>query len=157
MGQGGKMDKILRHAQAHGEIFEALSFFNKAMSVTAGEKTIDYLHDISKLFSKDIISHLKFEEGRIFSLVLSDGSLKDKGFIRSLQHEHIDILAKIDEFNDLLPKGNFESSDKNKVKGLVELSKEIIKMMLTHARKEDGELFPLLKRLGYSIAETKVN
>lgn len=145
------MDKILRHAQEHGEIFEALSFFNKAVSVMEGKKAPDYLPDIGKLFSKDIVNHLKFEEGQIFSLVLSNGSLKDKGIIRSLQHEHIDILGKIDEFNEQFSKGKIASADKGKIRDLTELSREIIAMMTTHSRKEDRELFPVFKRLGYSL------
>ena len=147
------MDKILRHAREHGEIFEALSFFNKAVSVMEGKKALDYLPDIGKLFSKDIVNHLRFEEGQVFSLVLNNGSLKDKGIIRSLQHEHIDILGKIDEFNEQFSKGNFASADKDKIRGLAELSREIIAMMTTHSRKEDRELFPVFKRLGYSLQE----
>lgn len=145
------MDKILRQAQEHGEIFEALSFFNKAVSAMEGKKTLDYLQDIGKLFSKDIANHLRFEESQLFSLILNNSGLKDKGLIRSLQHEHIDILGKIDEFKELFSKGNFAAADKDKLRGLVELSREIIKMMLTHSRKEDRELFPVFKRLGYSL------
>lgn len=145
------MDKILRHAQEHGEIFEALSFFNKAVSVMEGKKALDYLPDISKLFSKDIINHLRFEEGQIFSLVLDKGGLKDKGFIRSLQHEHIDILTKIDQFKEAFSKGKIASLDKDRLNGLVGLIREIIEMMATHSRKEDRVLFPLFKRLGYSL------
>ena len=144
------MDKLLKHAQAHGEIFESLAFFNKATAAIEGKKTIDYLKDFSKLFLKDIVSHLKFEESQIFSIVFSGGTLTDKELIRALQHEHIDLLNKIDQFNDLFSKCNFQPT-KNNLKILVEVSREIIKMMLTHSRKEDRELFPLLKRLGYSI------
>lgn len=145
------MDKILKHAQEHGEIFEALSFFNKAVSVMEGRKTPDYLPDISKLFLKDIVNHLRFEESQIFSLVLNNGVLRDKGLVRSLQHEHIDILGKIDEFKELFSKGKIASADKDKIKSLAELIREIITMMTTHSRKEDRELFPVFKRLGYSL------
>ncbi|TAN62996.1 hemerythrin domain-containing protein [bacterium] len=145
------MDKILRHAREHGEIFEALSFFNKAASVAEGKKALDSLPGINRLFSRDIANHLRFEESRIFSLVLNNGGLKDKCIIRALQHEHIDILEKIDEFKELFAGGSFAPEDKQRAKGLVELSREIINMMLTHSRKEDRELFPVFKRLGYSL------
>ncbi len=145
------MDKLLKHAQDQGEIFESLSFFNKAMAAE-GKKAAEYLHDIGKLFAKDIVSHLKFEEGRVFSVVLSEGALKDKSFIRSLQREHIDILEKMDLFRDLFSRFNPKSQgNKYEADDLVDISREIIRMMLTHSRKEDKELFPLLKRLGYAF------
>jgi iron-sulfur cluster repair protein YtfE (RIC family) len=145
------MDKLLKHAQQQGEIFESLSFFNKAM-VAEGKKGAEYLQNISKLFAKDIIAHLKFEEGRIFPLVFSDGALKDKRLIRSLQREHIDILEKIDQFKDLFSKFNSQSQgSKSEVKDLVGIGMQIIQKMLAHSRKEDRELFPLLKRLGYAL------
>ena len=149
------MDAITRHAQAHGEIFEALTFFNKAMSVTENDKAPDFIKKISKLFERDIIEHLKTEEREVFSIVLSRGTLAEKRIIRSLQREHINILEKIDRFKDLIQKSGLRPNEAQ-TRELTTLNKGIIELMLRHSRKEDEELFPLLKGMGCRIEANKM-
>lgn len=149
------MDAITRHAQAQGEIFEALTFFNKAMSVTGKDKAPDYIKKISKLFEQDIITHLKTEESEIFPMALSVGTLSEKRLIRSLQREHINVLEKIDQFKDLVLKSGLHPNEEQ-MKEITVVNADIIELMLSHARKEDEELFPLLKAMGCRIEANKM-
>ena len=142
------MDPITKHAQVQGEMFEALAFFNQAVSLLSQKKTEEYLKGVKKLFQKDIIGHLAFEESGVFPLVVNAGTLEEKRLIRSLQRDHINLLEKIDQFEDLLGKAESQA--------LVALSREIIELMLAHSRKEDRELFPLLKSIGCRVGKAKI-
>lgn len=150
------MDAITKQAQEQGEIFETLSFFNQSIKALNKASTDEFIKDIKKLFLKDLIAHFKFEETGVFPLVLRAGSLKDKALIRSLQTDHITILDKLDKFEEY---ANSYAQNKNQEerKKLVTLSKEIVELMLAHTRKEDKELFPLLKNIGCRVAEGKVS
>lgn len=144
------MDKLTRESQDHKGIFEALTFFRKSLSVTSDEKREDYVKDLSKFFQENIDAHFEFEEKEIFPLVLAVSSSEEKHFIRELQQEHIRILDKLDQFNELIVKSGFHPEEKQKNE-LLELSNEIIKMVLDHARKEDLKLFPILENIGIDL------
>lgn len=149
------MDAIIRHAQAQGEIFEALTFFKKAVAALEKEKTPEYLKKIRTLFERDIVEHFKTEENEIFPIVLSSGTLLEKRIIRSLQRDHIDVLEKIDEVKEYLLKCGAHPNEKQ-TRELTALNKDIIELMLTHSRKEDKELFPLLKSIGCRIEANRM-
>ena len=149
------MDTITRHAQSHGEIFEALTFFNKAMALMKNDQMPEFIKKISKLFEEDIVNHFKTEEREIFSVVLSCGSLPEKRMIRALQREHIDVLEKIDHFKDMVAAFSLKPSEAQ-TSELASLNKDIIATMLDHSHREDKELFPLLKEIGCRIESNKI-
>lgn len=149
------MDTITRHAQSHGEIFEALTFFNKAIAVMQKDQMPEFIAKISKLFEEDIVNHFKTEEKEIFSVVLSCGKLLEKRMVRSLQREHIEVLEKIDQFKDMVLKCGLKPNEAQ-AKELASLNKDIIETMLSHSHREDKELFPLLKEIGCRIESNKM-
>ncbi|MDD5730782.1 MAG: hemerythrin domain-containing protein [Candidatus Omnitrophica bacterium] len=142
------MDKLLKLAEEHGEIFEALTFFKKAMSVISREQTPGQIDDFNKLFRSDVAAHFKFEENQVFPAVLKGADLRVKKIVRDLQRDHIDILEKLDLFQDRAsrPASGYEDLDKT-----AGVAKEIIAMAIKHARKEDTQLFPLVKKLGIKL------
>lgn len=144
------MDKLTEAAQAHGEIFESMTFFKKAMAVVSNQKTPDDIKELNKFFDSHIVAHFQFEEKEIFPFVLTNGTPEEKHLIRSLQQEHIRLFDKLDQFKDLISKLD-SHPEEDEVNKLASLSKEIIEMTLKHGRKEDDELFPLLKERSYDF------
>lgn len=140
------MDKLIRHAREQGEIFEALTFFNTAMAAIKKDRTEDYQRDLSRLFQKDVVEHLKFEEEQIFPLVFTAGGYLEKRLISSLQREHKNILKEIDRFKALTAKSDLNSGREAR-KRFDTLAKKLIRLMLSHSRREDKKLFPLLKNI----------
>jgi len=146
------MDKLTKLALEHGQVFETLAFFKETMFlVNAQKKPQKCIADLNKFFDEYVIKHFKFEEEEIFPAVISSGTQEEKGIVRSLQREHIDILEKLDQFKDLILKF-YLGQDESRIQEALNLSKEIIEMVLKHARREDGSFFPLLKNRGFEFA-----
>jgi iron-sulfur cluster repair protein YtfE (RIC family) len=149
------MDKITKLAQDHGEIFETLAFFNESISkITLDDKksSDECVANLNTFFGKQLSEHFKYEENEIFPLVLSIGKAQEKHLVRELQHEHIDIMEKVDEIKDLIiSMGYPDKCDKSRLEELVKLNKTAIETILKHARKEDSQLYPFLKDKGYKF------
>ncbi|MFH1239096.1 MAG: hemerythrin domain-containing protein [bacterium] len=144
------MDKLTKEAQYHGEIFESLTFFQKSLAALAGEKSESCLKDLNIFFDEHIVEHFQFEEKEIFDIIIKSATPEEKHLIRSLQEEHIQLLDRIDRFKDLFAQCEVKP-EKNKLEARVTLSKDIVETMLAHARKEDTELFPLLRKYHLDI------
>jgi iron-sulfur cluster repair protein YtfE (RIC family) len=149
------MDKITKLAQDHGEVFEALAFFNESLSkITIDNQTSadDCMVNINTFFGKQLSDHFEFEEKEIFPVVLSIGKAQEKHLVRDLQREHIDIMEKVDQIRDaIIAMGYPEKCDWNNLEELIKLNKEAIDMLMKHARKEDLQLYPFLKDKGYKF------
>lgn len=139
------MDKLTKAAQDHGEIFEMMTLFKKAISEVADEKAPEHVSDLNKFFNNYIIPHFQYEEEKLFPIVFKDGTLDEKGIVRGLQQDHIRILEKVDRFKDLVSKYGTHSEE-GKVTEISNLGKEIIEETIEHARHEDTNLFPLIKK-----------
>lgn len=139
------MDKLTKESQEHGEIFESLTFFKKSLEVFANSETSDYIEKFQKFIDKYIVAHFEFEENKLFPTILKSGTLKEKYLIRELQLEHNQTLVKVDQFKDLISSYGYQPIGVQ-IKEIIKHSREIIEMMLQHTRKEDKELFPMLKK-----------
>ena len=146
------MDKLTKLALEHGQVFETLAFFKESIFLAdPKKKPQERLKELYKFFSEEVVKHFQFEEEEIFPSVISAGTQEEKIIVRSLQHEHIDILDKIDQFKDSILNSNLDENKRQMQESLT-LSKEIMELMLKHARKEDDSLFPLLKNRGFEFA-----
>lgn len=139
------MDKLLKEAKEHGEIFEEMTLFKKSLATLSCKQAPNCLKKIKAFFATYIGGHFRFEEKKIFPQLFKICNSKEKNLIRQLQLEHIKILDKLDKMNNLLQK-NKRSLGKNQVDKLLEVSKKVIALTLLHARKEDTRLFPVLKK-----------
>ena len=148
------MDILTKLVSEHKEVGERMSFFKQSISVIDAEKTPNYVRDLSKFFQEYILAHFEFEESQIFPTVLTIGALEEKHLIRILQQEHISILDKFDKFRDAILHSGFHL-DVNQMDELVSLAREIIEMQVNHAHKEDEELYPILKKLGFNLTQYK--
>jgi iron-sulfur cluster repair protein YtfE (RIC family) len=144
------MDKLLKLSQEHGEVFESLAFFKKAMAVVNTEDTPGHIDDLKKFLTEDVLAHFMYEENHIFPKVLKSGSLEAQKIVRELQGEHIKILGKLDIFNDLVAKAG-NSPGLAQVKKITGVVKQMVELILPHARKEDRAFFPLVKKLGIKL------
>ena len=139
------MDKLTKESQDHGEIFESMTFFEKSLNAFANGEAPDYVEKLQKFIDEYIVEHFNFEEKELFPAILKSGTLKEKHLIRDLQIEHIEALDKTDQFKELISSYGYQPKG-DQVKEIMEQIKGIIEMVLAHARKEDSELFPLLKK-----------
>lgn len=139
------MDKLTKESQEHGEIFESLTFFKKSLEVFANSETLNYIEKFKKFIEEYLVAHFEFEENELFPTILKSGTLKEKYLIRELQLEHNQTLVKVDQFKDLISSYGYQPIGVQ-IKEIIKHSREIIEMMLQHTRKEDKELFPMLKK-----------
>lgn len=139
------MDKLTKESQEHGEIFESLTFFKKSLEVFANSETLNYIEKFKKFIEEYLVAHFEFEENELFPTILKSGTLKEKHLIRELQLEHNQTLVKVDQFKDLISSYGYQPIGVQ-IKEIIKHSREIIEMMLQHTRKEDKELFPMLKK-----------
>lgn len=139
------MDKLTKESQEHGETFESLTFFKKSLEVFTNSETSDYVEKFQKFINKYIVAHFEFEENELFPTILKSGTPKEKHLIRELQLEHDQTLGKVDQFKDLITSYDYQPIGV-RIKEIMKHSREIIEMMLQHTRKEDKELFPMLKK-----------
>ncbi len=139
------MDKLTKESQEHGEIFESLTFFKKSLEVFANSETSDFIEKFQKFIDEYLVEHFEFEENELFPTILKGGTPKEKHLIRELQLEHDQILGKVDQFKNLISSCGYQPIGVQ-IKEIIRYSREIIKMVLQHARKEDKELFPMLRK-----------
>ncbi len=144
------MDKLLKLAKEHEEVFESLSFFKKAMSITSSEKTPAHIEDFDSLFKEYVLAHFEYEERQIFPKVVRSSLFEAQRVVRELQRDHIDIYAKLDQFHELTCRyGNKPTL--GQMKKITEVAQAVIAMVVAHARKEDSRFFPLVKKLGIQL------
>ena len=139
------MDKLTKEAQQHGEIFESMTFFKKSLEAFTNGEAPDYIKKLQKFIDEYIVAHFEFEEKELFPTILESGVPKEKHLIRELQIEHVQALDKVDQFKDFISSYGCQP-ERDQVKEIMDQSRGIIEMILMHARKEDIELSPLLKK-----------
>lgn len=130
--------------EEHKTISEELSFLKgylpylyDGQSFDNGSRTMDF-------FDKTVVGHFENEERRLFTIALAGGQPEIKKTVRRLQHEHIDILAKLDTARDIVLKYGYKFPDQGVKDAFTGALKELMEMVILHARKEDEELFPYL-------------
>jgi hemerythrin-like domain-containing protein len=143
--KGSGMDKLTRESKEHGKIIEAMAFFEKFIEAFTNEKVPDYIERLHQFSDEYIVKHFQFEEEELFPLILKVGDAEESRLVQELQEEHVRILEVLAEFNDII--SLYESQpNREQVKGIVKLSEGVISMVLNHARKEDKQLFPAVKK-----------
>lgn len=139
------MDKLTREAHEHGKILESIVFFEKFLKVITSDDAETYIPGIYKFADEYIVQHFRFEEQQLFPIILQKGSSEEKDLIAELQRDHEQILDSLREFKAILslyePQPN-----KVQVKKIIQSSEAVISEIISHARKEDDRLFPLLKK-----------
>ncbi len=94
-------------------------------------------------FDEYIVKHFKFEEEEIFSLILKHGNEKEKRMVQGLQNDHLEILNKLADFMKTVSFYGSQPNEKQ-IEDIMSSSRELLEMILRHARKEDLQLFPNL-------------
>lgn len=139
------MDKLTREIHEHDQIIEAMAFFENFLKAITSDDVEDYLSRLHQFSDEYIVEHFKFEEQEIFPLILQQGSSAEKAFIRELQEDHRQILASLAEFIKVISSYR-DQPDKEEVKNIIKSSETVVSQVILHARKEDENLFPALKK-----------
>lgn len=145
------MDIITQLSRDHENILEEAIILKSSILVIKDiEKAPANLEKISSFFQAGVIPHFDFEEKKIFPSLLGSASNEEKELVRVLLEEHASMLREIERFAGLNLK--FKSGATSDLLGeLCGLGKEIVDALLSHARKEDKELFPILRNKGYKF------
>jgi hemerythrin-like domain-containing protein len=120
-----------------------MAFFEKLVEAIESGKLDNYIENIQFFIDEYIVKHFKFEEEKIFPMIIQHGSPEERAMIQELQQEHVQILNELDTFRERLLCYN-SSLLKKDVEKIIGSSKGIVKMILMHAQKEDEQLFPNL-------------
>ncbi|WP_446011018.1 hemerythrin domain-containing protein [Candidatus Electrothrix sp.] len=137
------MDKLTKLCLDHTYLSERMAFFEKLIEAIESGDLENYIDKIQFFIDEYIVKHFKFEEEKIFPMIIQHGSPEEKMMVQELQQEHALILRKLDTFKEKLLRYN-SSLLKSDVETIIEASKGIVRMILMHAQKEDERLFPNL-------------
>uniref|UniRef100_UPI004055F818 hemerythrin domain-containing protein n=1 Tax=Candidatus Electrothrix sp. TaxID=2170559 RepID=UPI004055F818 len=137
------MDKLTKLCLDHTYLSERMAFFEKLIEAIESGDLENYIDKIQFFIDEYIVKHFKFEEEKIFPMIIQHGSPEEKMMVQELQQEHALILRELDTFKEKLLRYN-SSLLKSDVETIIEASKGIVRMILMHAQKEDERLFPNL-------------
>ena len=138
-----KMDKLTKAYLDHGMISEEMTFFEKFVEGIDADEVEDYLVRIRKFSDEYIVNHFRFEEEEVFPLILKYGNEKEQKMVQMLKNDHVKILQKLDEFMKKVTAYGAHPSEAE-IEEIMHSSRELLEMVLLHARKEDAHLFPNL-------------
>ena len=137
--------------KTHTQISELTELLRVSLPYLNSEKQCQDVKKVINFLQDNIAPHFDYEENRIFGIVLIIGDLEIKQTVRTLQQEHIFILSKFDKIKEIVFKHGFSFHDQKVKDEFIALSKEIITLLLQHARKEDEELLPYLEEKGIKM------
>ena len=140
------MDILIKIAQEHDEYIRVMSVIKKSLKTISDDEGPSLLDELKQFIDEYLVGHFELEENECFPTILKIGSPEEKYLIRKLQTEHVQILDKIGQFNDLYSSNGYHMKEIVQVKKIHSYSKEIINMVIQHARKENLELLPILKK-----------
>ena len=138
-----RMDKLTKAYLDHGMISEEMTFFKKFVQGIDADEVEHYLSKLRNFSEEYIVNHFKFEEEEIFPLIIQYGNEKERKMVQLLQQEHIKILKKLEEFMEQVASYGAHPT-KKEIEEIMLSSREVLEMVLLHARKEDTCLFPNL-------------
>ena len=142
------LDKVKKD---HKRISEEMELLKVSLPYLNGEEAYNNVRKVINFFKEKGLSHFEYEEREIFPVVLAIGDLEIKQMIRELQQEHILIISKFDIMSDIIFKHGFSFHDEKTKNKFIEISREMLGLILQHARKEDTELLPYLEDKGINI------
>jgi len=140
------MEKIIKIAQEHEEYTKIMSLIKKSLKTISNDEGLSLFEELKQFIDEYLVVHFEFEENEFFTTILMIGSAEEKQVIRELQQEHVRILDKVAQFNDLFFSDGYRSKDLLKIMETHRCSQEVISSVIQHARKEDKELIPVLKK-----------
>ncbi|MCI5166946.1 MAG: hypothetical protein D3903_12850 [Candidatus Electrothrix sp. GM3_4] len=138
-----KMDKLTKAYLDHGMISEEMTFFKKFVEGIDADEVQNYLKRLRRFSDEYITNHFRFEEKEIFPMILKHGDEKEKRMVQRLQEDHVKILKKLAQFmKEVASYGGLPTEQQ--IEKIMLSSRELLEMILVHARKEDIQLFPNL-------------
>ncbi|MDD5730781.1 MAG: hemerythrin domain-containing protein [Candidatus Omnitrophica bacterium] len=140
------MDKITKALINHKEVLGIFDSLYEHLSSVSVDKSPEYIKKLHGLLHRDIAIHFKFEEEQIFAAIKGVGGQETEKMVNGLLNEHKAIINKIKEFEDESVKAG-PPWNADKLREISELGRNIIDMITVHARREDEEFFPLVKKL----------
>ncbi len=154
MGQVGDQGNLIeRFIKDHlKEVSEYSKFLEDTLDLLYEEEIWTRTEPIQS-FVKRVIDHFEFEEKTIFPIVLSSYAMPESiKLVLELQREHGIMLRQLEELQEIMglrntPPGDIVNLNKEIHTKLVNVvMREIIDNILSHASKEDNELWPILAR-----------
>jgi hemerythrin-like domain-containing protein len=135
------MDIFSKISMEHGQVYESLTVFRKMVDIDNNQASFMKMREF---FHSLIEPHFKFEEGKIFPIMLTHGTAEEKSVTNELLKEHLAIMAAFGKFSaafDLIAQNGFEGNAQ--LKGM---TAEIAKLLMDHTHKEDNSFYPNLKK-----------
>jgi hemerythrin-like domain-containing protein len=131
--------------QAHKNIKENLVILNDALAFVKTEGFWKAQNDIATFFNDHLTVHFRNEE-IIFDIAKKYNKIKpeDHEAIEQIVKEHKTLLSRYEQLKSLMADDTLSEGVK-KEKFIVTF-RDIIKVVLKHAEKEDAVLFPMLER-----------
>ena len=140
------MDTLIKIVQEHEEYIKLMSLINKSLKAIADDEGATLLEGLKEFSDEYLVGHFEFEENEYFPTLLKIGTPEEKHLIRELQMEHNLILGWISQFNDLYSSDGPHSKDPVKISEMYNYTRKIAGRVIQHARREDSELIPVLKK-----------
>ncbi len=144
-GDAAWRDPMERLITEHRDVSEYLDTLKEVRGFLYGTSAWKDSESIESFFVRRVVSHFAFEEGEIFSRLLSGIALGKAGeLIAELQDEHAGIQEIFEEFRAARSESAAGSGADADVK-LYSIGRNLIDKLLTHAAREDDELMPVIR------------
>ncbi|MEK6647037.1 MAG: hemerythrin domain-containing protein [Candidatus Firestonebacteria bacterium] len=138
-----KNDIIFTICQIHTEVKEKLYFLEQILLHIDNKDITEDVININDFFNKNLLLHFQSEE-ILISILPSNLDKNAKRVITKILDDHKKIFKKIQQFNNLLDNLNF--NDKTKREKFIEISMDVIELLIIHAKYEDDIFFPLTEK-----------
>jgi hemerythrin-like domain-containing protein len=140
------MDVIEKLIAGHIEVRERLDFLNKLIQMSKADAFAwDDVFKISNFFKTEVIDHFHLEERVLCPVMRKVLPSDDQIILDEIEAEHKPILRLMEKFKTISEKHSKLFSKETREQ-FVKISKEIIEILIPHAKKEDEKLFPLVKK-----------
>ncbi|OGS39296.1 MAG: hypothetical protein A2551_06980 [Elusimicrobia bacterium RIFOXYD2_FULL_34_30] len=139
------MDIIEKLIAGHHEVKERVDILSKVVKTLDSDAFIwDNVLKISSFFDKEVKEHFKLEEKVLFPIMKKVLPKEKQEILKEIELEHKPILKMLEEFKKIAEKHSNLSSRLIR-ENFIAISHDIIENLIAHARKEDENLFPLIK------------
>ncbi|MBN1383454.1 MAG: hemerythrin domain-containing protein [Elusimicrobia bacterium] len=141
------MDVIEKLVAQHTGIKEQLDILNKLIRMIDSDAFIwDNVVKVSDFFNREARQHFILEERVLFPVLKKVLPQDKQKILTEIELEHRPILDKLVEFEKIAKKhSKLQSYDSRE--NFIKTSHDIIESLISHAKKEDEKLFPLIKSL----------
>lgn len=139
------MDIVAKLVTGHRDLFERQDVLVKLSQAIDNDAFFwDSAVKVSEFFDKEVRQHLEIEERVLFPVMRKALPADKLSVLDGIEKEHGPLGEKLTNF-ETISKSHNRFPSKVTREEMVRAAQDVLEPLLDHARREDQELFPLIK------------